>query len=121
MSDFASWINERNFGLLIVGVLLVGAVKSLGDHLTNDVISPAFYHCASFASKRQYNQAELQKLKRAERVLLHVLEFVFTILIIYLISRFILRHRPQTSSTANLFTENELNEFRDAARGNVRS
>lgn len=109
-ADFRTWLTQRNFGLLIIGVLLVAAIEKLGARLHEDVISPVFYYCIRTMGCK-YDQANLQKITRLERVMLHVLEFAFAILVIYLLSRFLVREE-----SGKQYLDSQLDGYRNAVR-----
>lgn len=88
MGDFSNWVLERNIILLILGVVIFEIVDRLAKNIHQDVLSPVVEKCSGLAGLRR---SELAKMSRTKRVLLHLVEFAISIVIIYFISKMLLR------------------------------
>jgi hypothetical protein len=85
MTRFSDWLTERNLLVLILGVVFVTAVERLSARIHDDMIAPTFQHCARIAGLAP-KDGQLARTRR-ERVLLHVLQFLCTLGVIYMVSR----------------------------------
>lgn len=80
-TSFSEWLSERNLLVLALSVLFIAAVERLATRVHEQVLVPTFEHCARRAGLAPHPGEPPPP--HHERVLLHILEFVFIVLVVY--------------------------------------
>ena len=93
---FISWFQHREFSVVILTVLVATAVKTFAKQTNQTLICPLVHKCvanlppvASLLKEEEKGEKTLEQLQRElqmHKFLVHLLEFAFTIFLIYLVS-----------------------------------
>ena len=86
--SFVSWFQHREFGIIVLTVLVSNAVKTFAKQTNQNVISPVIYKCMSNFGKPFSSEV---KQFRFELFFLNFLEFLLTIFLIYTISKILFK------------------------------
>ena len=92
---FISWFKNREFSVVILTVLIATAVKTFAKQTNQTLICPLVHKCVANLppvsyllneEKGEKTSAELRRELQMQTFLVNLLEFTFTIFLIYLVS-----------------------------------
>jgi hypothetical protein len=86
--SFKEWLTDRNITFIIISILVIYALERFSKNIHTDVVTPMFHQCllAAGCEPNRENRPMWQK------IILHVTELAFTVVVLYLISRFLFKH-----------------------------
>lgn len=93
--SFVEWLNDRNITFIIISILVVYVIEKFAKNLHNDLVTPAFRKCMAVAGweiKTTVNHPPWKKL------IIHILELFFSIVILYSVSKYVFNHSPAPKS-----------------------
>ena len=93
-NSFKEWLSDRNIAFIIISILIIYALERFAKNLHSDVYLPLFNKCVSKmgCNMQDPNQMIWQKF------LIHILELIVTIFILFIISRFVFKHGRVTTT-----------------------
>lgn len=119
--SFSEWLTDRNITFIIISILVVYALERFAKSVHQDLVTPAFQKCLSVTGLAPELAPELTsrlasgsenvvvKRKTWQKVLINVLELSFSVIILFILSRFIFRHdRPVNARATNNFSDKDV-------------
>lgn len=100
--SFTEWLTDRNITFIIISILLVWSLERFSKGMHSDLVTPAFRGCFATIGFHAHNPQH----KTWQRVLTHVFEVSFSLIILYLLSVHAFKHKcsnliaPPTTTNA---------------------
>lgn len=92
--SFSQWLTDRNITFIIISILVVYALERFAKSLHQDLITPTFEKCLAVTGLTRVESAVVKR-KTWQKVVINVFELSFSVVILFLLSRFVFRHdRP---------------------------
>ena len=114
--SFSEWLTDRNITFIIISILVVYVLERFAKSMHQDIITPAFQKCLSVTGLAPTSKMlgvagtsgqNIANHKTWQKVIINVLELSFSVIILFLLSRFVFKHDRPTNSPPK--TVNETN------------
>jgi hypothetical protein len=89
-SSLKEWLNDRNVAFVVISILVVYALERCAKNLHNDLVTPTFHkflHTCGWDVGCSHEERPIW-----QKITFHILELLFTILILYVVSRYAIGH-----------------------------
>lgn len=94
--SFSEWLSDKNITFIIISILVIYALERFSKNIHNDLVTPLFNMCLE-----KFGHVPIPSKPRStvQKILLHVLELSFTVVLLYIVSRFVFKHGRLTTTT----------------------